>query len=742
MNVSSVVWSRPVLLEQVLRRRRDGRAEVMLRIPALAQGRRALWLEQALHALPGIAAVSLDNAAQRARVVFDEARLPLVRLLAACARVDCEAQPLHRDSLDDSQRAALDASLKRLVVAWIFAMQAMMFALVLYIGVVNPLDATTAHLFRWLGLLSAIPVVGYAAWPFYRDALAGLRARRAGIDVPVALAIVLVFAAGVLNAVRGGGEVYFDSISMFVFVLLLGRHLELRAQARHRALGAAAAEALPLVALRRQAGGGLETVAVVELEPGDRVHVPEGGATPCDGVLESECARIDESRWTGEAKPHARRRGDAIVAGSVSVDGPLELRVERGLAASGTAALERLADAARRDRDVAGDADRPAARRFVWRVLALALATAAFWLWRDPARAFDATVAVLVVACPCAFGLAAPAVLTRTLALLSRHGVLVARAAALRTLARAGRALFDKTGTLTEPALDIAGIRTFRGLLRDDALRLAVALARESGHPVARALAGNAGVGNVPWARDVEVVAGKGVRGVVDGHGLRLGRAGFAGAMDGADEALWLADDAGPLARLPVTETLRADARACVDGLRKAGIVPALASGDALERVQAVAAQLGIGDWAARQSPSDKLARVRSAQAGGAVVLAVGDGGNDAAALAAADVSAAPGDAVELARARADLLLPGGLAGLPLARRLSLRAMRILAQNRRWSLAWNLGAVPFAALGFVPPWLAALGMSASSLAVVLNTLRIREPRPRGDAPAGSRGRIA
>jgi Cu2+-exporting ATPase len=727
MTAQADLWSRPALLAQVLRPRRDGCVEVALSVPCLAQPHRALQLEQVLHDIAGVASFAFDRTAQRARVVFDDARLPLAELLEACTRAGCAARPLRRECLDDAPRAALNAALKRLLVAGIFAMQAMMFAFVLYIGVVNPLDRTTAHLFRWLGLLSAIPVVGYAAWPFYRDTLAGLRARRSGIDLPVAIAIVLVFAASVVNALRGSGEIYFDSISMLVFVLLLGRYLALRGEAQHRALGQLAGDAMPLVAQRRRTDGSLESVAATELQPGDRVHVAEGEAVPCDGVLECASARTDESLLTGESRARTHRRGDELVAGAVVLATPLELRVTRDVGASATSVLARLAAQAHAARDLAGDADAPAARRFVWRVLALAIATAAFWLWRDPARAFDATVAVLVVACPCAFGLAAPAVLTRALALLAPRGVLVVRAAAVRNLAQVDRALLDKTGTLTEPAPDVCGVRTFRGVTAAEAMRMAVALARESSHPVARALARGGDAGDVPPATQVEVVAGGGVRGVVAGHRLRLGHAAFAGA-DGDDDALWLADDAGPLAGWPLVEHVRAEARACIAALQADGVACTLVSGDAPARVHAVAAQLGIGECWARQSPADKLARVREQQARGGVVLAVGDGGNDAAALAAADVSATPGDAVDLARARADLLLPGGLAALPLARALAQRAMQILAQNRRWSLAWNLGAVPFAALGFVPPWLAALGMSASSLAVVLNSLRIRAAR--------------
>lgn len=725
MTTDAGPWSRPALLAQVLRPRRDGYAEAALHVAAL-DPYRALRLEETLAALHGVIGVAIDTAARRVRVVFDPARAALADLLRACGAAGCAAQPLHRDALDDHGRAALAASLKRVLVAGLFAMQAMMFAFVLYVGAVDPLDPTTVRLFRWLGLLAAVPVVGYAAWPFYRDALAGMRARRAGIDVPVALAIVLIFAASVANALRAGGEIYFDSISMFVFVLLLGRHLELRAEARHRALGDAVATALPLVAQRLGADGRLETVAAIELAHGDRVHVPEGAAAPCDGVLAGADARVDASRWTGESRAQARRVGDAIAAGCSALGGPLELRVERAVADGAAAVLARAAASARRGQDLADGAQRRSARRFVWRVLALALAAAAFWLWRDPSRAFDATVAVLVVACPCAFGLAAPAVLTRALALLARRGVLVTRAAALRALARVDVALFDKTGTLTEPDVDTGAITTFRGVSRSDALRWAVALARASSHPVAAAAVRMGATGEIPHPVDVGVVAGHGIAGVIAGRRMRLGHAAFAGAAEAGDDALWLADDVGPLAKLPLAERVRAEAAACVAALRASGVECVLASGDAPARVEAAARRVGIETWWARQTPADKLARVRAAQAAGRVVLAVGDGGNDAPALAAADVSATPGDAVDLARARADLLLTGGLEALPQARALAAHALRILAQNRRWALGWNLGVVPFAAAGLVPPWLAALGMAASSLAVVLNSLRVRE----------------
>ncbi len=740
MNARTDPWSRPALLGQVLRRRADGRAEVLLRVPALQSPVRVLTLERALHALPAVARMAFETPARRIRIAFDDAMLPLPRLREACAAAGCPAEPLPSALLDDPARNSRDASLRRLLVAGLFSMQAMMFAFVLYLGVVDPVDATTTALFRWLGVLSAIPVVGYAALPLYRDALAGLRAGHPGIDFPVAIAIGLIFLASVGNAVRGSGEVYFDSISMFVFVLLLGRHLELVARWRHRTLGDAAAGAMPLTAERRRDDGTLESVGAIELAPGDCIHVAEGRPVPCDGVLESARARLDESLLSGESRPALRRRGDAIAAGCTVLDSPLDLRVTRATAASAVATLGRLADAAAVARTSGDD---PASRRFAWRVLVLAAATAAFWSWRDPARAFDATLAVLVVACPCAFAIAAPAVLARVMAVLARRGVLVARPAALAALARADRIVFDKTGTLTEPALHVTDIETFGTMEGDRALRLAAALARESDHPVARAVAVAAQGAELPAAAEVDVQTGGGIRGRVEGRMLRLGRAGFAGCQDD-DGSLWLADDNGPLARLPLTEALQSGVAAAVASLRAQGLSLSIASGDATARVRATAERLGIGEWHARLSPRQKIDCVRAERASGFTVLAVGDGSNDAAALAGADVSAARVDGAALARAHADLLLCEGLGGLPIARAAAIRADAILRQNRAWAFAWNLGAIPFAALGLVPPWLAAVGMAASSLAVVLNTLRIRTPRaaPRGGGSTPLRERPA
>lgn len=726
-------WSHPRLAAQVMRARRDGRSEVALRVASLQGARQVLRLEQAIHALPGVHGVTVDTASRRVRVVWDAARTSLPSLLEAFAAMRCAAQPLRRDSIDDSRTREAHDMLKRMLVAGMFAMQVMTYAFVIYIGVVDFVDFTTRGLFRWLSMISTVPVVFYSAHPFTAGALRELRERRLGIHLPVALAVWLVFLASSIGTMRGTGEIYFDSVSMFVFLLLAGRYVELRARHRSGALGDAVVDGTPLLAQRRKADGTLETVPAIELLPGDRVHVAEGATVPADGVLESTSAQVDESLLTGEATPVMRTRGEHLAAGSVLLAGPAQLRVEHGGDDTAAARIGALGARARLAREGAlprGDAQ---LRRFVARVLLLTVATAIGWLLVDPARAFASAVAVLVIACPCAFALTAPAALTRALGVLAQRGVLVTDSAALAMLDRVDIAVMDKTGTLATPQLDRMDVEALReGGDATALLSLAAALARESSHPLAQAVARAARGLALVQADDVRVTAGGGISGRIDGREWRLGHRAFAlrQRQPRTDDRLWLADDDGPAAAFRLREHPREDARRTLDALRADGVAIGIASGDAASRVAAVARALGVDEWHAAQTPGDKLALLQRSRAQGHVTLAVGDGTNDVPILAGADVSASLATGTDLAQAQADLLLlHGRLEGLADARAVAHQVQQVIAQGRRWSLAYNLCAVPFAALGVVPPWLAAIGMSLSSLAVVANAWRIRAQNP-------------
>jgi Cu2+-exporting ATPase len=438
-----------------------------------------------------------------------------------------------------------------------------------------------------------------------------------------------------------------------------------------------------------------------------------------------------------------KRRDDLLIAGSVLEEGPVLVRLSRvgaDTTLAGIAALVGRAHAERPQPQMAGEL---AAGRFVMRVLALTVLTAAAWAWFDPARAFGAAIAVLVISCPCAFALAVPAALTRALGALARRGVLVVKPDAIQALAECTHAMFDKTGTLTETTLS-ADVQIFGGVSRDEALRLAVTLAAESRHPKARAIA--AAHAGLPRARvsGVMTQAGLGVSATVDGRVLRLGRADFAtgGKLPAHDhdDAVLLADDAGPIAAFRVVERLRPEAGAAIDALRAQGVTVLIASGDAPSKVANIAARLNVETWRARAMPADKLAWLRQLRAQGARVLAVGDGVNDAPVLAGADVAIALAEGSELTQASSDIVLKGAqLDAIAQARDIAQHTLAIVRQNQRWALIYNLSAVPLAALGFVPPWLAALGMSLSSLGVILNALRIgghtglraatREPMP-------------
>ncbi len=729
-------WERPQLQRMYVHHRGDGDAEVCVLLEGLRCSACSWLIERAMAAMPGVRETGVSVPGKRVRIVWQPQRVSLSALLGAIAQLGYVPHPLDRQSLSNVVEREQRAALKRLVVAGLGMMQAMMFAIVLYAGALEGIETSTRDFFRWIGLLVTIPVVFYAARPFFAGAWRELRARHPGMDTPVAFAVALVFVASIVETLRGGAHVYFDSASMFVFLLLGGRYLEMRA--RHRAADVvdALARLQPAVAERLDANGVPESVGVHELQIGDCVVVADGATVPADGELVSAECRVDESLLSGESKPLLRHRGERLIAGSIVVDGPAQMRVARVGAETTLSAIVRLIGRAQQQRPRWSRYGDRAAGYFVCALLMVTAVTAGAWLVIDPARAFAASLAVLVVACPCAFALAVPAALARALTVLAHRGILVLTPNVIESLIRADYFVFDKTGTLSERGLELVSSESVGRLPVEACLRIAAQLEHGSTHPIADALRAAAGSAEPARARNLRRVAGGGVEGDIDGEHYRLGRAQFASASEADDDdGIVLADSRGIIARFELREALREDAAATVAELRKSGAGIEILSGDSHSRVAAIASRLGIDRFGSRVHPEQKLARLAKLRAAGMNVAVIGDGINDAPALAGADLAIAVGSGAELAKSSADIVLAGDrLGGLVDARNIAIATRRIMRQNLLWSLVYNAAAVPLAAIGWVPPWLAAIGMSLSSLAVIANSLRIRV---KAVSPAGA-----
>ena len=705
-------------------------------------------IEHALRGEAGVLSASVNYATRRASVRWTAALTRPSRLIAAVADAGYAAAPdLAEPARALRQRAQRDA-LWRLFVAAFCMMQVMMYAAPAYVAEPGTLAPDLARLLQWASWLLSLPVVLFSAAPIFREAWQGVRQRQVRMDLPVAIGIAVTFIASSVATFAPeagfGHEVYFDSLTMFVFFLLAGRTLALRAQNRVAASLEAALSRQPQAVRRIEADGRVTLVALRALCVGDRVRVLVGEAFPADGCIIEGHTRADEALLTGESRPLPKQPGDEVIAGSLNLGAPVTLRVERLGADTRYEAVVALMRSALTQRPALVRAADRVAVPFLWGVLLLAAAAGGVWSFIDPARAVWVMVSVLIVTCPCALSLAAPSALLAAAGALARRGVLVQRLDALEALAALQCLYFDKTGTLTEDRLELRQVHVLPAAQRagiDAAALLAQAgaLAAFSSHPLSRALADHAdrqAAGTPPsvWSAVTEI-AGRGLQGFAPGaSAARLGAREWVDATQpaplGIDAAqVWYGDARGALACYEFDEALRADAAATLDRLRGAGLTLALLSGDAQSRVQRVAQRLGIADAQGDATPELKLARMAAAQRAGQRVGMVGDGLNDAPVIARADVSFAMGEGAAITRSRADfILMSGRLSDLLFARDTARRAMRVVRQNLAWALAYNLTCVPLALFGVFPPWAAGLGMATSSLAVVLNALRISRER--------------
>ncbi len=724
--VDLTAWDRDDVLADHARDVECGR-EIVLLTDGMRCAACAWLIDRALSRAPGVAEVSANAVTGRIRITWEPKRTPLSAVLRVLVSLGFRPYLASGEGRERERRAARNRDLLRLGLAGLGAMQAMMFAEALYLDTGGQMPLPTRDFLRWITFLVSTPVVFCAGWPFIAGAWRELRHRRLSMDTLIATSTLLAYFASVVETLRGGPHVWYDAAVMFVFLLLAARMLEQRARNTANAQVDALARARPALATRERADGTRETVPVSALAIGDIACIAAGDAVAADGILLDGTASFEEALLTGEAHPVDKSVGATVYAGTVCRTRPARLRITHVGSATRLSQLARLVEQAQAHRPAqALIADRISSH-FVLALLIAAVAVYLGWRVHDPSRAFEVTLALLVVSCPCALSLSVPAALAAAHGALAKLGMLATRPNALDTLARATDVVFDKTGTLSDGRPTLDAVATFDGVDPGKALAIAAALERNSLHPIAAAFTH---VSADATACEVEEHPGLGIEGRIDGQRWRLGQAAFAAG--GADDGhIWLGDGHRATARFTLGETERGDARAAIDRLKAQGLEIHLSSGDAEASVARFARQLGIADAAARQTPEAKLDRVRSLQQAGRVVVMVGDGLNDAPVLAGANVSIAVADGAALAQRAADFVTTGAsLLRIPAAVALARRTRRVIRQNLAWAIAYNVLALPLAAAGLVTPWIAALGMALSSLTVTLNALRlVRTPAP-------------
>ncbi|MFN2381269.1 MAG: heavy metal translocating P-type ATPase [Guyparkeria sp.] len=707
-----------------------------------------LWLnEQQLRRLDGVLDVTLDYAGQQARVRYDPDVVRLSDILATIESIGYRAHPFdpsRRDALLAEQRRR---NAERLLFAAILAMPIMAFSIAGY-WMGGPDASGTLPLWERIGRFSALLVttllLAYSGWDFVSGAARDLKNRRLGMDVPIVLGLGVAWSGSAVATFSLSGEVYFDSIAMFIGFVLLARVIELQGRLRAADQIDRLVRVIPQTARAWRAGDWQE-IAVVDLVPGDHIRLNPGEIVPTDGDLLGErVGRFDESILTGESRPVDRRPGEAVVAGSTNIDQPVDLIVRHARNDSMIAEIHGLMRRGMGDRPRYARIADWAASRFVVAVLVVAAGTAGYWLLAAPGQALENTVAVLIVTCPCALALATPVALALSAGRLAETHVLPQRMVGIEPLATATRIVFDKTGTLTVGRPGVADQIALDDTPPETARLIAAALESRSEHPIARAFATET-IADLPTVTQLENHPGQGISAWLDGHCWRIGSPSFAAPMTDfgtlaeqhhldrsqtvGETLVLLSRDGQPAAAFRLADQLRDGVVETLASLQGGDTLRmSILSGDRQVAVDAIASRLEIEDAQGQLSPEDKLDRVREWQRQGEQVIMVGDGINDAPTLRQADVSISFAEATDLARQSADFVVTrSDFHAVAEARRLARDTRRIIRQNLTWAASYNFLAVPFAAMGYVPPWAAAIGMSASSLLVVGNALRLRQP---------------
>ena len=700
----------------------------------------AINIEEALMSVPGVKSAQISAASHRGRVVWSSDQTQPSQWMKAVAQLGYRTVPANDALANELRREDARKMLWRWGVAGLCMMQVMMYATPVYMSGPQDIAPDMVQLLRWASWVLSLPVLFFSCMPFFKTALSDLRHRKISMDLPVAIGMLVTFVVSTLGTFEPqgafGAEVYFDSFTMFVFFLLTGRWLELRLRDQTAGALEAVTNRLPDAVHRKTPAGQWEMTTLRHLRLQDVIQVRPGEAFAADAHIVLGETQVDEALLTGESRPLPRAQGDAVLAGSLNLTATVEVQVSSLGQQTRFGQMVALMESASVSKpSMALLADR-VAKPFLWGVLLLAV-VAAVWGWQySPSHALMVAVSVLIVTCPCALSLATPAAMLSSAGALAKAGVMLRSLQALQMLAKVDTVIFDKTGTLTQEDFSLQHTTTREGVLPEQALAWAAALANHSLHPVSRSLVRALGekTQNLGALENIQEFAGQGVqatwRPTPTDSGrkeLRLGSAAFCGLPPSQGDVLHacLSDQDGWLATFEFAETPRAEAAATLRALEGMGLRIRVLSGDGQASVTQLASRLNIAHAMGACSPEEKLKQVKQEQALGHRVAMVGDGLNDGPVLAGADVSFALGQALPLAQSKADFVfMASDLKPLVATFALSRKTLAIVRQNLIWAAIYNFACVPLAMMGYLPAWLAGLGMACSSLGVVLNAMRL------------------
>jgi len=699
--------------------------EITLTVENVSCAACAWLIERQLAQLPGLLQSNVNTTTSRLSVSWDDQQLKLSTILFEVAKVGYKAYPFQVDSAELHEVATANAYLRKMVIAGLATMQVMMFAMAVYFDVLGSLSTGFTDYFRWISLIIVTPVVCYCALPFYRNALSALTARRLNMDVPVSLAILLAFGASVIATIEKSGEVYFESVSMFAFFLLLGRFIEQRAKKKASQTSSNLFKLIPSTALQL-IDGQTQTVPARLLQPGDIILAKPGQVIAADGIIISGTSQTSEAILTGESMPVAKTVGDTVFASSENIESPLTIEVSCGASERLISQIIKLQEQAAQTKPKLASLADSLAQYVVMAILVLAGLTYIGWSLAGSDQAFWIALAVLVATCPCALSLATPSAYTCASAAISRQAILLRSGDAFDALTQVNHVCFDKTGTLTTGEFTINAVDS--ALDKQHVLALCAALEANSQHPIATAFSEH--FDSSYLASQCSAKSGGGITGTINGQTYLLGSAQYAGVKpieQSADHCvvIYLSCDGQLVASVRLSDQIRPQSNALIEYLTARGITTTLLTGDNSMHGDYVANALKLDHLVKGQTPEQKLAYLSEQQKNGAIVAMFGDGVNDAPVLAGAHLSFAMGTGADIAKSSADIvLLHDDLAKVAIAIGLAHRVKRIIKQNFGWAIGYNLIAVPFAIVGLLPPYLAALGMSLSSVIVVTNSLRL------------------